>query len=135
MAKSAPSISLQQALVESAALSGAVSRRSPSEQIEYWADIGRKVARAIDQEDLLAAQAGFARIKVEKVEPPDVDPQTVFASFDAARESGALTAALAEISPLRYQASKTRPGLLERIDETGKVTVGRFLGGEFRPVK
>ena len=133
MAKSASPVRLQEELMESARVNGAVQHRSAAEQIEYWADIGRKVSRSIDPDVLLAVEAGLARIKVEKIKSVAVDPEPVFAALDANRESGELASAIAEQSPIRYQASRNNPGLLEQIDQAGKTVVGQFLEGEFVP--
>ncbi|RLA39565.1 MAG: hypothetical protein DRR42_27035 [Gammaproteobacteria bacterium] len=133
MAKSASPVRLQAELMESARVNGSIQHRSAAEQIEYWADIGRKVSRNIDPDALLAVEAGLAHIKVEKIKSAAVDPESVFAALDANRESGELASAIAEQSPIRYQASKNNPGLLEQIDEAGRKVVGQFLEGEFVP--
>jgi len=133
MAKSASPVRLQAELMESARVNGSIQHRSAAEQIEYWADIGRKVSRNIDPDALLAVEAGLAHIKVEKIKSAAVDPESVFAALDASRESGELASAIAEQSPIRYQASKNNPGLLEQIDEAGRKVVGQFLEGEFVP--
>ena len=125
MAKAASPVRLQEELMASARASSA------AEQIEYWADIGRKLSRVLDPEILLAVDAGLARIKVEKVESEGVDPESVFTALDASRESGVLASAIAAQSPVRYQASITHPGLLERIDSEGDVVLGQFVNGEF----
>ncbi len=133
MAKAASPVRLQKELMESARTSGSLQHRSAAEQIEYWADLGRKVSRIVDPEILLAVEAGLARITVEQVQSPAVDPDAVFDALAADRHSGALGAAVAEISPVRYQASRDHPGLLERIDAAGQARVGRFVDGEFQP--
>ena len=133
MPKAASPVRLQEGLMESARVSGAALHRSAAEQIEYWADIGRKVSRIIDPEILLAVEAGLARITVEKVEAVNVNPESVFAALEADRESGELASAIAEQSPIRYQASKTSPGLLERVGSGGDVALGQFVNGEFIP--
>jgi len=133
MAKSASPVRLQKELMESARVNGSVQHRSAAEQIEYWADLGRKVSRSIDPEALLAVEAGLASIKVEKIKSAAVDPESVFAALDANRESGELASAIAEQSPIRYQASRNNPGLLEQIDHAGKTVVGQFLDGKFVP--
>lgn len=133
MAKAASPVRLQEALMESARISGSVLHRSAAEQIEYWADIGRKVSRIVDPEILLAVEAGLARLTVEKVKSTGIDPEAVFASLDADRDSGALASAIAEQSPIRYQASRTNPGVLEQIDPAGNVQLGQFINGEFVP--
>ena len=131
MAKAASPVRLQEELMESARVSGSVQHRSAAEQIEYWADIGRKVSKTVDPDILLAVEAGLARITVEKVKSAAVDPESIFAALDADRESGVLASAISGQSPIRYQASRSNPGLLEQVDPTGKIVVGQFLDGEF----
>ena len=133
MPKAASPVRLQAELMESARISGSAQHRSAAEQIEYWADIGRKVSRTIDPDILLAIDAGLARISVEQVNSVALDPNSVFSALDAERDSGELASAIAEQSPIRYQASKTGPGLLERIDSGGDVVVGMFINGDFVP--
>lgn len=135
MPKAASPVRLQEELMESARVSGSVQHRSAAEQIEYWADIGRKVSKTIDPDTLLAVEAGLVRIVVEQVQSEPVDTESVFAALDADRKSGKLASAVAENSPIRYQASKTRPGLLEQVDSEGNSAVGQFIDGEFVPAE
>ena len=56
---------LQEALMRSAALAGALHHRSAAQQIEYWASLGQGVSSQLDPESLLDVAAGLARLKVE----------------------------------------------------------------------
>ena len=134
MTKSTSPIRLQAALLEAAQVSGAVQHRTAAEQIEYWAEIGRKVAKVIDPETLLAVKTGWARIIVESVLPADVDPDAIIASLEAGEHFGPMAAAIAKRSPIRYQACAANPDLLEQIDQTGKVVVGEYVDGKFQPL-
>ncbi len=133
MPKASSPVRLQEELMESARINGSIQHRSAAEQIEYWADIGRRVAKTIDPDALLAIEAGLARIVVEKVKSKAVNPESVFTVLNADRESGRLASAIAERSPIRYQASKSNPGLLEQVDPEGHSVVGQFVNGEFVP--
>jgi hypothetical protein len=135
MPKAASPVRLQEELMESARVSGSVQHRSAAEQIEYWADIGRKVSKTIDPDTLLAVEAGLVRIVVEQVQSEAVDTESVFAALDADRKSGKLASAVAEKSPIRYQASKIKPGLLEQVDSEGNSVGGQFINGEFVPAE
>ena len=130
MAKSASPVRLQDALMRSAALTGARHHRSAAQQIEYWASLGREVAALLDPDRLLAVQAGLARLHVEPVTAPSVIPQQVFAALEADRNSGVLANSVSS-APVRYQACSSRPGYLERLDKDGSRSVGRFANGEF----
>lgn len=48
MAKAASPVRLQKSLVDAATVAGQQFNRSTAEQIEYWADLGRRVAAVLD---------------------------------------------------------------------------------------
>jgi hypothetical protein len=133
MAKAKSPLRLQEELIRAASIDGPRLHRSIAEQVEYWAELGRKVSKVIDPDDLLAVSAGIATINIVKVAVPDVDPEDVFASLDEDHRTGRLAKSIAQRSPVRYQASRSHPGMLERIDEQGSVSVGQFRDGEFHP--
>ncbi|WP_432472806.1 TA system antitoxin ParD family protein [Amphritea sp. HPY] len=133
MAKAHSPLRLEADLVEQARITGKQLHRSTAEQIEYWADIGRNVAKVITPETLLQVYSGLARVKVEPVAGPTVDPEAVFHALEEDRECGNLKDNITS-SSLRYQASVQHPGLLEQIALDGTVTLGRFKNGEFQPV-
>lgn len=83
----------------------------------------------------MAKSASPVRIKVEKIKSAAVAPESVFAALDANRESGELASAIAEQSPIRYQASRNNSGLLEQIDQARKTVVGQVLKGESVPAE
>lgn len=130
MAKAASPVRLEENLMKAATVAGHTLHRSAAEQVEYWADIGRKVADVIDPNKLLAIKAGFSKIKIEDAPPISIDPDAVFAALDLDRESGALAEAMASES-VRYQSSLSHPGKLEACYPDGRVEVGEFKGGKF----
>ncbi|GAA3945606.1 TA system antitoxin ParD family protein [Allohahella marinimesophila] len=131
MAKYSSPVRLQASLMQDAALTSVQEHRSTAQQIEYWASIGRTLCDRVNPEMLASLVSGMATLKVEQIGDVDVDPEDVFASLEADRESGALASAISELAPVRYQAAAGHPGLLERIDAEG-VTLGRFVNGEFQ---
>lgn len=131
MAKAVSPIRLDEALMAEALLASSTLHRSTAEQVEYWADIGRKVAKLVDPDDLLAVQAGLATLHVEKTKPITVDPDSVFAQLEQDRESGVLSQAIAAGS-VRYQASTNEQGKLEAVHPDGRAEIGMFVDGEFR---
>jgi hypothetical protein len=132
MAKASSPVRLESGLMSAAAVAGSTLHRSAAEQIEYWADLGRKVAKIVDPEILLAVQAGLATLRVEQVSASPVDPDAVFAALDRERDSGALSEAVAA-GAVRYQASIARPGSLEACYPDGRIEVGQFTNGKFIP--
>lgn len=129
MAKAASPVRLQQNLMQAATLAGERFHRSASEQVEYWADIGRRVSNVIDPDVLLSISAGLARVKVEPVLGKPIDPNAVFQSMEAERAHGTLAPAVTN-SGVKYQASLSHPGHLERIQD-GRVDIGQFKNGKF----
>lgn len=132
MAKSPSPVRLQDDLMRSAALAGALHQRSAAQQVEYWASLSREVAGLLDPEQLLSVKAGLARLRVEPVRAVAVDPERVFASLEQARVDGTLAASVSTAT-VRYQASSARPGLLDQISSDGSHSVGTFVDGVFRP--
>lgn len=132
MAKAASPIRLENTLMDAAKVAGKALHRSATEQVEYWADIGRKVSKVIDPQTLLEINAGLIKISLERIEPINLDPDAVFAALDNARESGALQTAITT-GTVQYQASSRYPGLLEQVQPDGNIAVGQFHQGRFQP--
>ncbi|MCR2747651.1 ParD-like family protein [Limnobacter parvus] len=134
MAKASSPIRIQSDLMSNASVLGKLHHRSAAEQIEYWASIGQKVENLLDPESLLQIKAGLLRVKLEQVNAPALNADTVFGNMDLKRSTGELKAEVSQ-SKLRYQASTTHPGLLEQVDGKGKIKVGQFDNGVFKPIK
>lgn len=133
MAKAASPVRLQEELMQAASVAGSRLHRSAAEQVEYWASLGRQIARFVDPDTLLEVAAGLARLKVEPTLAPPVDPEAVFAAVEADHRSGELPGKVTTAA-VRYQASAAHPGYLERIDLDGARTVGTFHHGVFAPL-
>jgi hypothetical protein len=121
-------------LVEAAERAGMVQKRSTPKQIEFWASLGQAVENVLDYEDIFAILKGLKKVAVEPVTPSEVDPQHVFEDLEQSRRNGELAG---RIDPGRiyYEASRSRPGLLDRVDSaTGDRRTGHFCNGEFTPV-
>ncbi len=132
MAKSSTPLRLESTLVEAADQARKLAHRSIAGQIEYWASLGRVLARIATPEQIASLQAGIARLQIEHLESEPIDPDAVFADVERARASGKL-AEQVTTSAVRYQASRANPGFLERVAADGTVTVGTFHNGEFQP--
>jgi len=132
MAKAASPIRLQKDLMDDAALTGERYHRSASQQIEYWASIGRRISDVIDPDTLLSVVAGLTRVQVEPVYGQAVNPEKVFQKLELKRTQGTLSNEITN-SSIKYQASGDYPGYLERIDEKNDITIGQFREGKFIP--
>jgi len=134
VAKAASPVRLQNELMQAAKTAGKQLHRSTAEQIEYWASLGRSVSKAVNPDTLLAVSAGLSQLQVVPVKAPEINPDAVFASLERERKAGTLAGSVSQ-SPIRYQASVSHPGQLERIDGDGAITVGQFYMGEFVPLE
>ena len=132
MGKASSPLRLEAALVEQAALAGKQLHRSTAEQIEHWAEIGRQIASSLSPETLLQLSTGLARIKVEPIITPSIDPDALFVELERQRNDGELQADISH-SRMQYQTSVQYPGLLEQIAPDGTIQLGRFENGEFHP--
>jgi len=130
MAKALSPVRLQEDLMQAAKLTGDRFHRSTAEQIEYWADIGRKVSKVLDPDTLISISTGLTQVKVEPIYGTPINPDDVFNLLEAQRQQGTLTQAVTS-SVIKYQSSLVHPGYLERIDQKGNVSVGQFKNGEF----
>ena len=89
---------------------------------------------SVDPEVLGTVKADWARRVAAASPPADVDLEEVIASLEADRQSGALAEFVAKQSPVRYQACAAHPDLLEQVDQTGRVVVGKLVDGKFQPL-
>lgn len=119
-------------LVHDAEAEALIHKRSIPKQIEYWAEIGKAIAHTVSNSDLLALMQGIAQVQIAPRAAAPVDPLTVLASIEEAREDGTLRRSISQ-ARIRYEASPTHPGLLDRIHPDGHRETGRFLNGEFVP--
>lgn len=122
---------LDAALIAAAEREAAIQKRSIPKQIEFWAELGKAVEHVIGMDDVIAITQGLKRIALEDLMSSTADPDDVFESLEAGRASGLLSERVTA-APLYYEASPSRPGLLDRVNRlTGKRETGRFVNGEF----
>jgi len=117
-------------LVAHAEAEGRLSKRSPPKQVEYWADLGRRLAEMLSPMDLVALTQGIVRIRVDPLDTGPIDPAEVFADVDRQREQGGSKAVLTQ-APFYYEACARQPGLLDRVSADGQRQTGYFREGQF----
>ena len=127
-------VRLNDDLVREAESEALLHKRTTPKQLEYWAEIGMRVARSASADALLYLLEDLAEVQVHPRSAQPVDADAIFAELDRQRESGVLADRVAQ-APFRYQASREHPGLLERIDPDGRRRSGRFRNGEFVPAR
>jgi hypothetical protein len=117
-------VKLSDALVLDARLAGEVCERSIAGQVEHWAQVGRSV-------DLLLEGAQVLALRRKGSTQP---LSALLDSVDSPAGRGRVAAWLESQPFPHYQPYPEIPGLLERIDEDGSSTVGRFVNRQFTPV-
>lgn len=124
-------IRIDSALLDSATIVGTLMHRTPPEQLEYWATIGRMVERQLDPRTLLDIKAGVAQITIQPVETQVLDSDSIFDSLTRLRVHGDL-ASQVTTTKVRYQASRQYPGYLEQLSADGTVEIGTFENQQFK---
>lgn len=128
------SLRLDQDLVNSATAEAKRMKRSGPKQIEYWAELGRAIEKAVDPDTLIALEEGLVQLKVEPLPSAPASSSDVFSDIEAAQAEGQLPSRVTS-AKLSYQASRGKPGLLEQIHPDGSIITGHFHQGRFKPIK
>jgi len=122
---------LDSALIAAAEREAAIQKRSIPKQIEFWAELGKAVEHIIGFNDVIAITQGFKRIEIEPLVSLTADPDEVFDNLETLRAHGTLSEKVTTAA-FYYEASKSRPGFLDRVNNAGgKRETGRFQNGEF----
>ena len=117
-------------LAREAEIEGDLMHRSMPKQVEYWAELGKRLSNSLRPKDLLALMQGIAEIRVEIPPPPTVEAEEVFEAVEMASASGRLGPQLTQ-GYMYYEASTNRPGYLEQEMPDGTRRIGQFKDGEF----
>lgn len=114
---------LSEALVLDARLSARVSERSIAGQVEFWARLGRALEPLLCGDKVLALKRRGDSISLSEL----------LATVDDDQGRVRVTQYLeAQVFP-HYEAVPDEPGLLIRVEEDGRRTVGRFVRRQFVP--
>ena len=117
-------VKLSDGLVLDARMAGGIVERSIAGQVEFWARLGRSV------DLLLEGRQALALCRAAAARPLSECLDTVDSAEGRARVAGFLRS-----QPFpHYEPHPGRPGVLVRIGENGRRTVGRFVNREFRPL-
>jgi len=117
-------VKLSDSLVLDARLAAEPMERSIAGQVEFWARIGRSVELLLDGRQILQLRRSEATRSLS----------SALASVDSP-EGRARVAAYLESQPFpHYKPCPGRPGFLERIEQDGRRSVGRFVNREFKTV-
>ena len=117
-------VKLSDSLVSDARVTGEVASRSIAGQIEFWASLGRSL------ESVLRGDVALALKKRGEIRPLSECIESVNTTSGLARLSSTLAA-----RPFPHFEPGPKRGLLVKIDEDGKRTLGRFVNRQFRALK
>jgi len=117
-------------LFRDAEAEGVLMNRSAAKQVEFWAELGKRVAHSVSPLDMLALMQGIAEVKVVVAAPGRVDPAQVFAAVGQVRSKGQLGQQITQ-GRAYFEASLTVSGLLDRVMPDGQRQTGRFKNGVF----
>lgn len=118
-------VKLSDHLILDARLVAEESERSIAGQIEFWARLGKAV------DSILRPPAALKLKRREKA--PLLSER--LGDVDTKAGRARVTAYLASRPYPHFEPAPGHPGLLVRIDEDGKRTLGRFIKRTFTPVK
>jgi hypothetical protein len=118
-------VKLSDALVLDARLAGEVVERSIAGQVEFWARLGRSVELLLEGQQVL----NLCRKAATRPLSACLD------SVDSTEGRERLATYLEGQPFPHYRPHPEKPGLLERVDENGTRTFGRFVNRKFKPVR
>lgn len=118
-------VKLSNALVLDARITGKLAERSIAGQVEFWARLGRSI------EPLLQGDQAMALCRNAAARPLS----ECLKSADTAKGRRRLKSYLESLPYPHYEPHPEIEGLLIRVEEDGRRTVGRFVNREFRQVR
>ena len=118
-------VKLSDSLVLDARITGEAVERSIAGQVEYWAKLGRAVEQLIRGPEALALCRNAASRPLSEC----------LKAVDSAEGRQRVTDFLHSQPFPHYDPHPDKPGLLVRIEENGRRTVGRFVNCQFQPTK
>jgi hypothetical protein len=118
-------VKISDALLLEARIAGETMNRSMAGQIEFWAQLGRSIERLMTGKDIHRLRS--------TTPPPKLSE--VLASIGTPAGRARLQAVLDAKPFPHFRAVPGDRTLMERIDEDGTRTIGRFIQRAFVPVK
>lgn len=117
-------IEISDELAVDARLTAELAERSISDQIEFWAVLGRAIEPLLEGSRLLALHRSRSVVPLSQC----------LASVDTAAGRRRVAEYLESRPFPHYEPAPGSPGLVVRIDADGTRTSGRFVGREFQAV-
>jgi hypothetical protein len=115
-------VKISDELMLDARLAGQWLQRSIAGQIEFWAALGRAIEPLLEGDQVLALK------KAGRATPLSA----CLRSVDSAEGRRRVADHLRSRPYPHYEPAPGKPGMLVRIDEKGRRTLGRFVGRRFK---
>jgi hypothetical protein len=115
-------VKLSENLVLDARVVGETAERSIAGQIEFWARLGRAVEPVLRTQQALRLKSRGEAVPLS----------ACLTGVDTPKGRERVGAYLASRPYPHFEPAAGRPGLIVKIDEDGKRTVGRFVNRKFR---
>jgi len=119
-------------LFKEAEAEGSLMKRSAAKQVEFWAELGKQIAHLVSPTDMLVLMQGLAKVQIDLPNFKPINASQVFAAVDEVNSAEQLGSAITR-STLYYEASLSRPGLLDQVMPDGSRQTGHFQDGKFSP--
>lgn len=120
-------VRLDPVLMDDAARHAALEHRTTPKQIEYWAKLGRLVAKTLPPQGTLDLIQGFVQVRLEASEMLPVDVSNVLGKLEADRNSGILANKVASTS-FRYGIDPNNLDCVVKVDLHGKHPINTNVG-------
>jgi len=117
-------------LFQDAETEGSFMNRSAAKQVEFWAELGKRVAHSVTPTDILALMQGIAEVQIDVAAPARVAPNEVFTAVESANTDGQLGLQITR-GHVYFEPSVTQPGLLDKVMPNGQRETGYFENGLF----
>jgi hypothetical protein len=118
-------VKISDALLHEARLAGETMNRSMAGQIEFWAQLGRSIEHLMNGRNIHHIRSSAPPPKLSEV----------MSSINTPVGRARLQAVLDAKPFPHFRAVPGERTLMERIEEDGTRTIGRFIQREFVPVK
>lgn len=118
-------VKISDALLLEARIAGETMNRSMAGQIEFWAQLGRSIERLMNGKNIHRLRSAAPAPKLSEI----------MATINKPAGRARLQAVLDAKPFPHFRAVPGDRTLMERIDEDGTRTPGRFIQREFVPVK
>lgn len=118
-------VKLSDALVLDARLAGKIIERSIAGQVEFWARLGRSVDLLLEGQQVLKLCGDGASQPLSKL----------LAGVDSPQGRKRVSAYIESQPFPHYRPHPDKAGLLERFEEDGTRTAGRFVNRQFKAVR